>query len=342
VAQALNPLHAELFARYPCSYYWSAMQSEWASDVMFPSRSALEDVYAPLVRYGITHFRGADILRFLGQPVTASGRVPHANRRDIHSNVKERVEGVRLKHWHHGNSLKLYDKGSVLRAECLIQNPQDFKVYRTKEGDPDGAPQWRPLRRGIADLARRAEVSQAANGRYLEALAAVHLTTPLRQLVEPLCRPVPEPTRRRPRAAARAPAAPPPTQPVAAATVAPTSPPPEHPRRATRPRRARALNPLAAADAALLEAVSRPEFLLNSLRNRDLRPILYGDQPVAADERRRQAAAVTRKLRLLRAHGLIHKVPKTHRYVVSPGGRETITALLAARNASVDQLTRAA
>ncbi len=34
-------------------------------------------------------------------------------------------------------------------------------------------------------------------------------------------------------------------------------------------------NPLAAGDAALLEAVSRHEFLLNGLRNRDLRGFLY-------------------------------------------------------------------
>jgi hypothetical protein len=38
----------------------------------------------------------------------------------------------------------------------------------------------------------------------------------------------------------------------------------------------RALNPLADDDAALLEAVSRHEFLINGLRNRDLRPLLYG------------------------------------------------------------------
>jgi hypothetical protein len=51
---------------------------------------------------------------------------------------------------------------------------------------------------------------------------------------------------------------------------------------------------------------------------------------------------VTRQLRLLRAHGLIHKVPKTHRYVVSESGRQAITALLAARNASVEALARCA
>ena len=42
------------------------------------------------------------------------------------------------------------------------------------------------------------------------------------------------------------------------------------------------------------------------------------------------------------AHRLIRKVPKTHRYVVTESARRTITALLAARNASADELTRCA
>src|SRR5204863_8186742 len=112
--------------------------------------------------------------------------------------------------------------------------------------------------------------------------------------------------------------------------------------RVSRPRRVRALNPLAAGDAALLEAVSRHEFLINGLRNRNLRRLLYGAQEVEAREQRRQSAAVTRQLRLLRGHGLIHKVPKTHRYVVSAVGRRALTALLAARSASVEELTRCA
>jgi hypothetical protein len=40
-------------------------------------------------------------------------------------------------------------------------------------------------------------------------------------------------------------------------------------------RSVRALNPLAAADVALLEAVSRGEFLIAGFRNRDIRVILY-------------------------------------------------------------------
>ena len=337
LAATLNPAHEDIFARFPCRYYWTVDESEWASDVLFPSRAALQEVYPRLLRYAVTTFTAVDVLRFLGQPVPASGKVPHRCRREISSNLKERVEGVRLKHWLNGNALKIYDKDSVLRVETLIRDPGDFKVYRPAEGAADGPKDWRPLRKGVADLHRRAEVSQGANGRYLEALAAVQDTTPLRQLAEPLCRPVPEPVRRPTPGAACAAATAGESTPAESAAAESTLA--VEPARRARPRRVRALNPLAAEDAALLEAVSRHEFLLNGLRNRDLRRLLFGTDPSDPVVRRRQAAAVTRKLRLLRGHGLLHKVAKTHRYVVSEAGRRTITALLAARNAAVEQLT---
>jgi hypothetical protein len=335
LAEALNPAHADLFAKVPFRYYWTVADSEWASDVMFRSRAALQAVYPQLIRYALTTFGAADVLRFLGQPVPASGKVPHRYRHEVSSNIKERLEGVRIKHWVNGNSLKLYDKGSVLRAEEMIRQPEDFKVYRAAEGNPDGPKDWRPLRKGIIDLQHRAEISQAANARYLEALAAVHVQTPLQQLAEPLCAPVREPV-----SAGACPPAP--TPPPGAA-----APPPEPTRKVDRPsparaRRVRALNPLAAKDAALLQAVSRHEFLLNGLRNRDLRRLLYETPPASAAEARRQSAAVTRQLRLLRAHGLLQKIPKTHRYLVSEAGRQAITALLAARNASTEELLRCA
>jgi hypothetical protein len=177
-------------------------------------------------------------------------------------------------------------------------------------------------------------------------------TTPLRQWVEPLCQPAAEPARRQATTVtAAAPAAsvaaatdasasttPEPAASVTAATdvSGSTTPAPGSPRR---PRRVRGLNPLGAADAALLTAVSRHEFLINGIRNRDLRRLLLGADVASADEQRHRSGQVTRQLRLLRAHGLIHKVPKTHRYLVSEKGRKTITALLAARNASTEQLT---
>ena len=108
-------------------------------------------------------------------------------------------------------------------------------------------------------------------------------------------------------------------------------------------RAARALNPLAPADVALLEAINHGEFLLNGFRNRDLRALLFADTPAATPEEvKRQSGKVTRLLRLLRAHGLITKVPKTHRYQVSAEGRTQVTALLAARQANSKQLLQAA
>ena len=51
---------------------------------------------------------------------------------------------------------------------------------------------------------------------------------------------------------------------------------------------------------------------------------------------------MTRLIRMLRAHGLVQKVSKTHRYIVSPSGREVITALINVRNAKINALTQLA
>ena len=103
-------------------------------------------------------------------------------------------------------------------------------------------------------------------------------------------------------------------------------------------KRSRALNPLAAEDGQLLQAVNRGEFAINGFRNRDLRELLYPKPPLDEAEQRRRSAAISRKLRLLRAHGLIHKIAKTHRYQLSPHGRDVINALIAARQASTAKL----
>lgn len=113
-------------------------------------------------------------------------------------------------------------------------------------------------------------------------------------------------------------------------------------RRVTKQRRRyRALNPWAPTDAAVLEVLARGEWTVGGLRNRDLRAALY---PSTADprQRRRQAGRVTRILALLRAHGVLRKVTGTHRYIVTTKGRLIITALLAARKASIEQLLKIA
>jgi len=47
-------------------------------------------------------------------------------------------------------------------------------------------------------------------------------------------------------------------------------------------------------------------------------------------------------MRLLRAHGLIQKVPKTHRYMLTDKGRSAIAALLVAMQADTAKLAQLA
>jgi hypothetical protein len=302
IAHFLNPIHDEIFHRFPIQYYWSTHQSEWATDIAFRKAEDLRRLFPLFVHHGMTTFSSPDVLRFLGKKITQSGEVPGRVTAEVTSDLKRRQEGVRIKHRYNDNSVKLYDKaytpmGSVLRAEMTMEDPEDFKVYRRPEGEPDKPLAWLRMRKGIADLHRRAEVSQKANERYLDALASVDDSTTLGELVGRVEKPV---TRNG--------------------------------------KRVRALHPLEDQDRRLLEIISRGEFTINGLRNKDLQPLLYPTAAKSAEERRRRSSAVSRKLRLLRAHHLIRKVPASHRYHVTPVGRQIATAVIAASNATVNQL----
>ena len=179
------------------SYYWSVTESEYATDVMFKSPAALARLYPALVHQGIQHFGSTDVLRFLGHKTQANGRVHGNHQGEILSSLKHRPEGLRLKHQANGNSIKLYDKqGSVLRVETTLNRPHQFRVYRASERDPESQKRWQVLRKGIGDLHRRAELCQAINGRYLEALASVHAGQSVGELARTVCRPVKQDGRR--------------------------------------------------------------------------------------------------------------------------------------------------
>jgi hypothetical protein len=184
IARRLNPAHEAMFERYPVDYYWTAYQSEWATDLMFDRRSSVEAMYPLLTRGAMEAFSAKDVMRFLGKkPV---GRFNG----EVLSDCRRRQEGVRLKHFVKENSVKVYDKGSVLRVETTINNPSDFKTYRPSESAPKGPKTWRKMRKGIADLHRRGQVSQACNERYLHALSTLNTDEGLRALVSPVCRAV--------------------------------------------------------------------------------------------------------------------------------------------------------
>ena len=105
-------------------------------------------------------------------------------------------------------------------------------------------------------------------------------------------------------------------------------------------RRHRGLRPLDPSEAKLLAAIASGEHLISGFRNRDLRRALFGDTDDAAS-RRRQAGQITRRLALLRAHGLIKKIPHTLRYQLTTAGAQTLPALIALPNMPLAQRSAA-
>jgi hypothetical protein len=321
--QLLEPLHG-------LQYYWTSTQSEYATDLVFKDSEQLAKLYSAFVHHGIMTFGSPRVMRFLGHQVPLrSGRINGRFKGPARSDRIERHEGVCLRHGVGINGIKIYDKfAQLLRVETTLNAPEVFKVYRkdptqgplkrlllpSKKKAPLKLPhksltscvappvtksprRWQRLRRSVTDMPRRAEVSRAANNRYLEALASTQGTEPLGAVVKKLCRPVQKDGYR-----------------------------------------FRAINPLSQPDAGLLEILSRGEWTINGFRNADLRKYLYPLPSRSPALARRRTSAVSRKLRLLRAHRLIRKVTGSHRYFLTEDGRKLITLVLTAKKADVQQL----
>jgi hypothetical protein len=289
LARQVHPAHEAIFANCPAharDYYWTAAESEWASDVVFRNPAEVLPLCRRLAAYSLRVHGPGDVMRFLSRTVRADGLPRASFGGEIHSDARLFEEGLRIKHRLNANSVKMYNKPGALRFETTINNPKEFKVWRTPEKSPESEPEWLRLRKGVADLYRRAQVSQASNDRFAEAQGKIleEDAVPLKDLAASLCRRVTRPGRQK-RDGGR-----------------------------TRPRTFRALNPLSPDDIRLLAAVSNPAFEISGLRNQDLRPALYDQQPTTPQEQRRQSSATSRKIALLRAHGILENIPKSHRY----------------------------
>ncbi len=94
------------------------------------------------------------------------------------------------------------------------------------------------------------------------------------------------------------------------------------------PRRRRGLNLLHPDEQRLFRAVLRGDWRLNGFRNRDLVVELFGTSKVSADEQRRRSLRVCRLLQLLRAHGLIAKIPRSNRYQVTHKGEALMASAI--------------
>ena len=138
LAEPLNPIPETLFEPYSATDYWTCHQSEWATDIVFRDAAFLQRLMAILVPHGMLSFSSSDVLRYFWKRVNRTGAPPASFNGDLQINLPEYRDGKRV---------------------------NGLREYRPKEGGPKQDLQWRPWRKGIAGLHRRAEISQKVRRR---------------------------------------------------------------------------------------------------------------------------------------------------------------------------------
>jgi len=295
------PILPGLCAPFEIRYYWSAEETEFATDIMFRSRAALDALFPKLVLHGMRVSDCQAVLRYFGRrsPGSSLGRVPD----QIQSDCRRRHEGVRIKHWVNGDSVKMYNKeGVVLRVETTINNARNFKAFRSANDDPSKPCTWQKMRKGVSDLHRRCEVSRNSNARYLDAMGSLQVEKTLHEVAAGVCN-----------------------------------------RTCAKGRTVRGLNPWNALDFKLLTFLAKGEWAVNGFRNKTLcRWLESKADTLPVEERKRLAAKATRLIGILRAHGLIRKMARENRYVLTQKGQLLASSLLVASGIEIKQLTEMA
>ena len=164
-------------------YRWTLWQSEWATDFIFDSPGSVAPLMDSLLRHELANGTGERVLRYFGRPVRPDGQPHPLADPDILSRAGVWYDGVRVKHWLDGNSVKFYNEHNALRFETTLNNPAPFKVWRCKEGSPDGAKERLPLRKSVADIPLRAKVCGEINARFIGQAAQVKDTARVREIV---------------------------------------------------------------------------------------------------------------------------------------------------------------
>jgi len=296
-ARYVNPLLRDLLA--PMQYYWVTAQAEYATDVLFRSHQALEELMPRLLTYSTLYFEARDVLAFLGRKLTGHFLGDVVTDQVDFSQMPKRLPGRRVKHRMKRNWMKMYNKeGVVLRVETVINDPEEFRIRRRVRRHGRSVMAWVPLRKGVAFLSRYQEICGQCNGRYLDALAHVDDPTPAIRALDAL----------------------------SARAATPDG------------RTVRPFNPVARQDRTLFEVLMSGEHVLHGFTNRELREHLVRVGFPLAAAAAKQSGQVTRLLRRLHIHQLIAKIPRSRRWRVSLNGRRVMAAAVKLREVAYPSL----
>ena len=210
-------------------------------------------------------------------------------RGEVKTQWHRREPGAAVKHWIKRNALKMYDKaGAVLRIETVINNPGEFMVHRVRHKH-DGRQESGWFPMTKA-VANLYRYAQVGQRANARYLEALAVVDDLGVGQRELEQ-----------------------------RCAPV---------VYQGRTRRALQPLARDDQALFQAALKGEHAVRGFRNSELAQHLFGARPDDALARRRQCGQISRRISLLRAHGLVAKFPRSRRYRVTPSGQRFMSTAL--------------
>ncbi len=105
------------------------------------------------------------------------------------SDSRKCYEGVRVKPLRQGEQYEAYNnQGSVLRVETIVNDTRSFTVFHHPNDDSTCPMSWLPIRKGVADLDRRAEISDGINKRYADHITAADTNECFGEVVGKVCR----------------------------------------------------------------------------------------------------------------------------------------------------------
>jgi hypothetical protein len=279
------------------SYYWTLWQSELAKDYIFRDSVTVKSLMDDFLLHALVTGNGEHILRYFGRPVKQDGQPYPRSNPEILSRANIWYDGLRVRHWNGRNSVKFYNEHNVLRFEMTMNDPAKYKVHRHMENqDKSESKKYLPMRKGIADITARANVSTDIVNRFTEHMATVEEKTRLGELLTSVSIPL------------------------------------KH-----KGKKIRALDPFGK-DSMFLRAIADPILDVGAITNKKLQSKLQDTTWANNMSGKRLSGRISRHLSLLREHGLIRKLPKQHKYVLTDKGRKMTTALDAALSASVNDL----
>lgn len=159
-ARRLNPFLPTVEAVVKQGYYWTIEQCEIATDVMFIDQAVLDACLPDLFQEALLTFSATDVMRFLGRKLQQNFQGK------VETRLNQRHPGWRIKHWVKQNSLKMYNKQSVLRVETTINNAAEFRI----EAPASASARWKPLPKGVGHCWHFFQAGLEANKRYLQAV----------------------------------------------------------------------------------------------------------------------------------------------------------------------------